>query len=139
MEPNADRAAAADELVRIARTLGLLGERLAEVDTIGLWSSSDDSGDNRRKRQGLMEADWDVSYVNRALADFLPLAGEARAELQPVADAAAELQALIEPLAGLVTDTMGTNHDLDVRLSRARARTEELQGRVAELLASFRA
>jgi len=135
---SADRAAAAEELVRAARTLGLLSERFAEVDTIGLWSKSDDSSDNRRKRQGLREADWDASYVNRVLTEFLPLAGEARAELQPLADAAAELQALIEPLAGLVTDTMGTNYDLDVRLSHAREKAAELQGQVATLLAAFR-
>lgn len=136
---SADRAAAAEELVRVARTLGLLGERLAEADTIGLWSKSDDSSDNRRKRQWLMEADWDASYVNRTLAGFLPLAGDARAELQPLADAAAELQAMIEPLAGLVTDTMVANYDLDVRLTRARGKTAELQAQVATLLASLRA
>jgi hypothetical protein len=129
----------AEELERVARTLGLLSERLAEVDTIGLWAKSDGSSDNRRKRQGLREADWDVSYVNRVLTEFLPLAGEAREELQPLADAAAELQALIEPLAGLVTDTMGTNYDLDVRLSQARERTAEIQAQVAALLAAFRA
>jgi hypothetical protein len=134
---SADRAAAAEELARVARTLGLLGERLAEVDAIGVWSKSDDSSDNRRKRQGLMEADWDASYVNRVLAEFLPLAGDARLELQPLAGAAAELQALIEPLSGLVTDTMGTNHDLDVRVSQARERTAELQARVAALQTSL--
>ena len=136
---SADRAAAADELVRVARTLGLLSERLAEADTIGLWSKSDDSSDNRRKREGLRGADWDVSYVNHVLTEFLPLAGEARPELQPLADAAAELQARIEPLAELVTDTMETNYDLDVRLSQARERTAELQAQVAALLAAFRA
>jgi hypothetical protein len=135
---SAERLGAAEELVRVARTLELLTERLAEVDTIGLWSKSDDSGDNRRKRQGLREADWDASYVNRVLTGFLPLAGEARAELQPLADAAAELQALIEPLAGLVTDTTGIHYDLDVRLSHAREKAAELQARVAALLAEFR-
>jgi hypothetical protein len=136
---SADRAAAAEELVRVARTLSLLSDRLAEVDTIGLWSKSDDSSDNRRKRQGLTEADWDASFVNRVLTEFLPLAGEARQELQPLADAAAELQALIEPLAGLVIDTMLTNYDLDVRLSRAREKTADLQAQVAALLADYRA
>ncbi|HEX8674074.1 MAG TPA: hypothetical protein VF710_19405 [Longimicrobium sp.] len=136
---SADRTAAADELVRVARTLASLNERLAEVDAIGLWSKSDDSSDNRRKRQGLREADWDASYVNRVLAEFLPLAAETRAELQPLADAAAELQALIEPLAGLVTDTMGIHYDLDVRLSHAREKAAELQARAAALLANCRA
>lgn len=130
---------AAEELQRVARTLSILSERLAEVDTIGLWSKSDDSSDNRRKRQGLKEADWDASFVNRVLTEFLPLAGETRPDLQPVADAAAELQEMLEPLAGLVTDTMLANYDLDIRLTRAREKTAALQAHVARLLAAFRA
>jgi hypothetical protein len=119
---------AAEILTRISRTLGIAKDQLAEVDSIGLWSKSDDSSDSRRKREGLREAGSSISYAGRTLKEAdLPA-------LRPIAAALAEFEAMVAPLAGMVTDTMGTSHDLDYRLSRARTKAAEL----LELIESHR-
>ncbi|MEO8380279.1 MAG: hypothetical protein ABI779_11500 [Acidobacteriota bacterium] len=92
-------------------------ELLQEADNVGLWNKSDDSSDNRRKRTLLREADWSLSSAERELAACRPEPFDVR---ETIVAFEAEVHALVlrlEPLAGLVTDTMGVNHSLDYTVS----------------------
>ena len=101
--------------MRAIEQLELAARLLEEESNVGLWVSSDDCSDNRRRRQLLREADWAVSDAHRCLP------GDA---------AIAALMAKVEPLADVVTDTMGVNHELDLKVSEARQEAEELANRL---------
>ena len=101
--------------MRAIEQLELAARLLEEESNVGLWVSSDDCSDNRRRRQLLREADWAVSDAHRSLPDDAAIAA---------------LMKKVEPLADLVTDTMGVNPWLDLQVMNAREEAEELAKRL---------
>lgn len=127
--------APAEALARVADQLELAEKLLTEYGSIGLWVKSDDSSDNRRKRECLKEADWAVSDASRSLARFREESG---VPPEAVASLEADLKSLIahlEPLPEMVTDIMDTNPVLDGHVSAALERLSDLRGRVGGLKA----
>lgn len=99
----------AEALHRVVQELQTASRLLSEVYTIGLWSKSDDSSDNRRKRDGLRETDWAISGAHRALRDLQ----SDSAELVALERDLHALVLEVEQLPGMVSDTMGENLTLD--------------------------
>ena len=113
----------------LLRWLENTGKLLSEADKIGLWSKWDDCSDNRNKRRLLREADWEASAAMREVVKMRE--GDPRPEL---AELEAELRALVaflEPLPDLVTDTMGENPQLDLKIGKAMETVERLRQRAA--------
>ena len=124
-------------LDKIVKDLEKTTELLTEVDNMGLWVSSDDCSDNRRKRTALREADWAVSGSVRRIAAVL----EQNPSVRPVLAALqAQLDALVktlEPMPDLVTDWMGKDRDFDMRVSRVLDDVERAMTRTRELRAKL--
>ncbi|HKS23635.1 MAG TPA: hypothetical protein VJZ76_12600 [Thermoanaerobaculia bacterium] len=100
---------------RAIEQLELAARLLEEESNVGLWVSSDDCSDNRRRRQLLREADWAISDAHRCLPDDAAIAA---------------LMAKVEPLADLVTEWMGANPWLDLQVMGAREEAEKLAERL---------
>ena len=96
---------------------------LTEADNIGLWVKSDDSSDNRNKRRLLREADWKSSEGVR----LLEAAGVQLPQLE--ADFR-ELMHFLEPLPDEVTDWMGENPQLDLKVMKALDMIERLSAKL---------
>jgi len=121
----------AKTLMRACEDLEQASRLLEEVGSIGLWSKSDDSSDNRRKRNGIREADWAVSSACRRLAALQTQHADVNAieaELRAVV-------AFLEPLPDGIPDTMGDNPELDSKIGGALERIEETRRRATELAA----
>lgn len=106
---------------------------LEEIASLGLWFRSDDSSDNRRRRQGLRETDWAVSAAQRAIAG---IPAELRDERLDALEAdLRSLVARLEPLPGTVSDTMADD-DLPfyVSVRELSDAVERLHARAVELL-----
>ena len=99
----------------LAQTAALLHE----ADNVGLWVKSDDSSDNRDKRRLLREADWKSSEGVRALQ-------AAGVELPGLEADFRELMHFLEPLPDEVTDWMGANPQLDLKIMKALDMIERL-------------
>jgi hypothetical protein len=123
-----------DALARVQDELRTAHRLLSEVYSIGLWSKSDDSSDNRRKRQALRETDWAVSGALRALT-ALSEHGDVSASIQGLEHELRMLVAIIEPLPNEVTDTMGENLVLDSIVGNASDKASELLQMAAQLAA----
>lgn len=122
-----------EALARIVTDLSTAARLLEEVSVIGLWSKSDDSSDNRRKRQGLRETDWAVSGALRALTDLRSENVDVPAELHELEQELRTLVAQVEPLPEMVTDTMLVNFALDSAMIVAARKVSELLPRVEQL------
>ena len=120
----------AGALDRVVEELSTARRLLDEAYSIGLWSKSDDCSDNRRKRQCLRETDWAISGALRAL-NGLP------APVDAIARDLRALVAVVEPLPDTVTDTMGTNGELDATISRMSDEVDGLSKRAARLSAEL--
>ncbi|HJQ39653.1 MAG TPA: hypothetical protein VKB93_21120 [Thermoanaerobaculia bacterium] len=105
-----------DQLRKILEQTATL---LTEADNIGLWVKSDDSSDNRNKRRLLREADWKSSEGVRALE-------AAGVELPGLLEDFRELMHFLEPLPDDVTDWMGANPQLDLKVRKALDMIERL-------------
>lgn len=124
---------AGEALASVVNDLNTAARLLEEVSVIGLWSKSDDSSDNRRKRQGLRETDWAVSGALRALTDLRSADVDVPAQFQELEDELRTLVAQVEPLPDMVSDTMGVNFALDSAMIAAARKLSELQPRVVQL------
>ena len=124
----------ADALARVQAELSTAIGLLNEVSSLGLWVKSDDSSDNRRKRQALRETDWAVSGALRALTT-LPQQGGVPASIHDLEQELRMLVAILEPLPDTVTDTEGENPALDSIVGNASDKASELLQRAAQLAA----
>ena len=122
-----------DALASVVEDLSTAARLLEEASVIGLWSKSDDSSDNRRKRQGLRETDWAVSGALRALTDLHSAHLEVPAQLHELEQELRTLVAEVEPLANMVTDTMGVNFSLDSAMMAAARKISEVLEQAAQL------
>jgi hypothetical protein len=123
-----------DALARVQAELSTAIRLLNEVYSIGLWVKSDDSSDNRRKRQALRETDWAASGALRALTT-LTQQGDVPASIHGLEQELRMLVAILEPLPNTVTDTMGENLALDSIVGNASNKASELLQRAAQLAA----
>jgi hypothetical protein len=124
-------------LTRTMEELDTASRLLGEVFAIGLWIRSDDSSDDRRKREGLREVDWAVSGAHRALASLT----EAPVEVRTLQADLRALQTLAETLADQAAGTVGESLALDGMIMSMQDEVAKLRRRAEELLASpgFRA
>jgi hypothetical protein len=115
---------------RILDQLDLAGRLLDEVYSIGVWVTSDDSSDNRRRRKLLREVDWALSDALRSSASLPagPAADALRRDLEALAG-------IVEPLPDTISDVMGDTRALDVavrdlaeRVAAIRERVDQLRG-----------
>jgi chromosome segregation ATPase len=137
VKERAERIVTAEEaLTRAVEELETAKRFLGEVSTIGLWTKSDDSSDNRRKRQGLRETDWAVSGAQRALAAVAaPLRNE---RLEALETDLRALVARLEPLPDTVSDTMGDSPSLDATILSLSEEVTRLRERASLLAAEPR-
>jgi chromosome segregation ATPase len=133
-----DDRVALDALARVMEELSTARRLLEEVSAIGLWSKSDDSSDNRRKRKGLRETDWAVSGALRALTELRSHQSDVPASLSTLEDELRVLVGVLEPLPDTVTDTMGENALLDSAISNISDKVSELLERASRLAAEYR-
>jgi len=110
-------------LERVIDRLEETARLLEEAGLVGLWVSSDDCSDSRHKRELLRDAGREAWTAQQALLALQP-------RLPHTVELVAALVAHIEPLANVVTDTMGIDRQLDVRISDACAEAEELANRL---------
>jgi len=134
---SADRVALV-ALARVMEELSTARRLLEEVYAIGLWSKSDDSSDNRRKREGLRETDWAVSGALRALMELRSHHSDVPAALNTLEDELRVLVGVLEPLPDTVTDTMGENALLDSTIGKVSDKVSELLERASRLAAEYR-
>lgn len=106
---------------RVVEQLELASRLLDEVFSIGLWTESTDSSDNRNRRKGIRETDWAVADAYRAAASI------DSPEAQALARDLLALDASIEPIPDTISDIMATNVGFDATI-------RELQEKVTELL-----
>lgn len=123
-----------DALARVHEELSTAHRLLNEVYSIGLWTKSDDSSDNRRKRQALRETDWAASGALRALTT-LPQQSDVPASIHGLEHELRMLVAILEPLSDTVTDTMGEDSALDSIVGNVSEKASELLQRAAQLAA----
>ena len=128
----------ADALGRVMKELDTALHLLEEVDVIGLWSKSDDSSDNRRRRQGLREADWAVSGALRALTDLRAHQPDIPATLSALEAELRVLVGVLEPLPHTVTDTMAETGPLDVAIREISREISRLLETASQLAAEHR-
>lgn len=127
-----------DALARVTRELEMARRLLDEVYAIGLWSKSDDSSDNRRKRQGLRETDWAVSGALRALTELRAHEPDQPVPLNVLEQELRLLVGVLEPLPDTVTDTMGDSGILDSAISASSTKVLELLTMASDLAAEYR-
>jgi hypothetical protein len=94
----------AEALARAIADLETAKRLLEEIASLGVWSRSYDSSDNRRRREGLRETDWAVSGAHRELAGIPTELRDAR--LDALETDLRSLVARLEPLPDTVSDTM---------------------------------
>lgn len=114
---------------RIADRLDEAKRLLDEVYSIGVWVTSDDSSDNRRRRELLREVDWAVSGALRTVADLPP--GPA---IEPLRRDLEALVRIVEPLPGTVSDIMGDTLALDSAILDVTERLAAIREQVEPLL-----
>jgi hypothetical protein len=122
-----------DALARVQDELSTAHRLLNEVYSIGLWTKSDDSSDNRRKRQVLRETDWAASGALRALTALQQ--SDVPASIHDLEHELRMLVAILEPLPDTVTDTTGENPGLDSIVGNASDKASELLQRAEQLAA----
>jgi hypothetical protein len=127
-----------DALARVTEELDTARRLLDEVYAIGLWSKSDDSSDNRRKRQGLREADWAVSGALRALTELRSHEPGQPVPLNTLENELRTLVRVLEPLPDTVTDTMGDSGNLDSAIGESSTKVLALLKMASELAAEYR-
>lgn len=141
LKPATGPAGSADivaALERVLEELKTAKHLLDEVYSIGLWSKSDDSSDNRRKRQGMRETDWAVSGAHRALTALRPRLQEVPEPLHALERDLGSLVAVIEPLPETIIDTMGENFALDSAINNISEEVTRLSARASQLAAEYR-
>jgi hypothetical protein len=127
-----------DALARVIEELDTARRLLEDVYKIGLWSKSDDSSDSRRKRAGLRETDWAVSGAIRALTELRDHQPDIPAGMTTLEDELRLLVAVLEPLPGTVTDTMGENGLLDSTIGEISSEISNLMARASQLADEYR-
>jgi len=138
LSPAGELAAISDALKRVMGELETAQRLLDEVYSIGLWSKSDDSSDNRRKRQGMRETDWAVSGAHRALKGLRPRLREIPEPLDALEGDLAALVAVIEPVPETILDTMADhNPALDSAHYRISEEVTRLSERASRLAAEY--
>jgi hypothetical protein len=128
----------AEALMRVAAALDAARGLLDEVYWTGLWSKSDDSSDNRRKRKGIREADWAVSGALRALVELRSHQPDVAAGVAALETELRVLVGVLEPLPDSVTDTMGESGVLDSKISEISRQISNLIEKAADLAEEYR-
>lgn len=123
----------AEALARAVEELKTARRLLEEVGVIGLWSQSDDSSDNRRRRQGLRESGWAVSGALRALTTWRAAQPDVPPPLAALEEDLRTLVGVLEGLTNDVTDTMGENLQFYVAVSKAAEQVAGLLERATRL------
>lgn len=123
----------AEALIRVTQELDTARRLLGEIYSIGLWSKSDDSSDNRRKRNGLREKDWAVSGALRAITELRSYQPDSPESLNKLEDEMRALVAAVEPLPDIVTDTMGEDGVLDSAIGHISEKVSELLTMASDL------
>jgi hypothetical protein len=106
---------------RVIEQLELASRLLDDVFSIGVWSESDDSSDNRNRRKGIREVDWAVADAYRSAASI------ETPEAQALARDLLALDKIIEVIPDTISDTMAKGAGFD-------ATVLDLREKVAALL-----
>lgn len=128
-----------EALKYVEECLARADELLNEVDTMGLWFTSDDCSDNRRKRTALQEADWSVSGALAKVRKTAPEVPAARMALDGLGEQLRALVSTLEPLPDFVTDVMADRDpELLEKVGKAREEIASVRARTKQLLNAMR-
>lgn|GEM_PF-4329963 len=145
MRPNEETI---EELKRAAGIAEHVADELAsaetlldEADHVGVWSPSDDAGDNRERRRKLREARGEVGSAvirleNAAItlpeiSAMITALGRSATALRPQIDAVTDSITDITTTGAIGADIMKLTEQAHELLDRARALAEECRRRIA--------
>jgi hypothetical protein len=129
--------AAAAVLDRVAENLVNAHQIVNDVYVIGVWSTSDDSSDNRQRRKGLREADWAASGASSKLRSFETTEPELQRDFAlldaDIRAVVADLELLLDTVSNIMDSTLA----LDVSINDAKAQIEALRERCLGIASEY--